>query len=63
MAVMTERREHGRPPRRGRRPGDENDEGPVLPDRPEHERDEAWGDTSGRRDEDWYRRERPPHHE
>jgi hypothetical protein len=26
------------------------------------DRDEAWGDRSGDRDDDWYRRERPPHH-
>jgi hypothetical protein len=25
--------------------------------------DEAWGDRSGARDDDWYERERPPHHE
>jgi hypothetical protein len=41
------------------------DEEPVLPDRPLDERDVGWGDDpeSGRRDDDWYRRERPPHHE
>jgi hypothetical protein len=29
------------------------------------ERDEGWGEHphDGRRDEQWYRRERPPHHE
>jgi hypothetical protein len=41
-----------------------NDE-PVLPDVTEDERDVGWGDDpdSGRRDDEWYRRERPPHHE
>ena len=45
-----------------RRPEDEK---PVLPDVTEDERDLGWGDDpeSGRRDDDWYRRERPPHHE
>jgi len=41
----------------------ESDE-PVLPDRTTDERDEGWGETrDSRRDEQWYRRERPPHHE
>lgn len=42
----------------------ERDDAPVLPDITEDERDRGWGDDgdSGRRDEDWYRRERPPHH-
>jgi hypothetical protein len=41
------------------------DNEPVLPAVPDDERDEAWGDRAegGRRDADWYRRERPPHHE
>jgi len=26
------------------------------------ETDVGWGDPPGRRDDDWYRRERPPHH-
>lgn len=45
-------------------PGKPDDE-PVLPDVPADERDVGWGDDpeSGRRDDDWYRRERPPHHE
>lgn len=63
MQDMTERAGEGPPPRGERRPGPARDDEPVLPDRPERERDEAWGDSSGRRDEDWYRRERPPHHE
>jgi len=39
-------------------------EPPTLPNVPDDERDVGWGDdpNSGRRDEDWYRRERPPHH-
>lgn len=46
-----------------RRPNDDDDE-PVLPALPRDERDEGWGDEpgAGRRDDDWYRRERPPHH-
>jgi hypothetical protein len=36
---------------------------PVLPDTTRDERDEGWGDEPGRRDDEWYRRERPPHHE
>jgi hypothetical protein len=41
------------------------DDDPVLPDTTEDERDAGWGDEpgSGRRDADWYERERPPHHE
>jgi hypothetical protein len=48
-------------PAEGRPP----DNDPVLPVVPEDERDEVWGDgaSGGRRDEEWYRRERPPHHE
>jgi hypothetical protein len=47
--------------RREQRPDDE----PVLPKTTRDERDGGWGDdpAEGRRDEDWYRRERPPHHE
>jgi len=43
----------------------ERDEEAVLPVVPRDERDVGWGDDpeSGRRDEDWYRSERPPHHE
>jgi hypothetical protein len=39
------------------------DEAPVLPRVSGDERDLGWGDDDGRRDADWYRRERPPHHE
>jgi hypothetical protein len=37
----------------------------VLPEVSSDERDLGWGDDpgAGRRDDDWYRRERPPHHE
>lgn len=47
----------------------DRDDRPVLPDVTEDERDSGWGDEvhtdrdAGRRDEQWYRRERPPHHE
>jgi hypothetical protein len=36
---------------------------PVLPDRAAEDRDEAWGDAPAGREDDWYRRERPPHHD
>lgn len=37
---------------------------PVLPEVSTDERGEGWGDDAdGRRDEQWYRCERPPHHE
>ncbi|HET8583911.1 MAG TPA: hypothetical protein VFL65_11715 [Jatrophihabitans sp.] len=39
------------------------DDEPVLPDVTRDERDVGWGDEPGERDADWYRRERPPHHE
>ncbi len=41
------------------------DDKPALPEISPDEPDVGWGDDpeSGRRDEDWYRRERPPHHE
>jgi len=40
------------------------DDEPVLPDVTSDEQDRGWGDDrdGGRRDEEWYRRERPPHH-
>jgi hypothetical protein len=44
---------------------DQGDDEPVLPQTSEDERDLGWGDgpEAGRRDDEWYRRERPPHHE
>jgi hypothetical protein len=41
------------------------DDEPVLPEVTGDERDVGWGDERDpdRRDEQWYRRERPPHHE
>lgn len=56
MFVDAPRPERARPRR--------DDDEPVLPDVSSDERDVGWGDDeqSGRRDEDWYRRERPPHH-
>jgi hypothetical protein len=40
-------------------------EDPVLPETSRDERDVGWGDDpeAGERSDDWYRRERPPHHE
>jgi hypothetical protein len=42
---------------------DDEDDEPVLPQVSRDERDEGWGDEPRERDDDWYRRERPPHHE
>jgi hypothetical protein len=39
-----------------------DDEDPVLPSVSRDEVDIGWGDEPSGRDEDWYRRERPPHH-
>lgn len=38
---------------------------PVLPRTADSESDEAWGDRprSAERDAQWYREQRPPHHE
>ena len=50
-------------PERPEQPARPDDE-PVLPDLPPDETDVAWGDEPARRDDDdWYLRERPPHHE
>jgi hypothetical protein len=38
------------------------DDDPVLPDISRDEQDVGWGDEPSERDDDWYRRERPPHH-
>jgi hypothetical protein len=40
-----------------------DDDEPVLPDVTGDESGVGWGDDRGERDDDWYRRERPPHHE
>jgi hypothetical protein len=46
------------------RVADRAEEEPVLPAAAGEDRDRGWGeDSDGRRSEDWYRRERPPHHE
>ena len=51
-------------PRDRRRPDrPDRDERPVLPEITEDERALGWGDERNERDEEWYRRERPPHHE
>jgi hypothetical protein len=52
-------------PNRGqrvRRGGKVEDE-PVLPATTSDEREVGWGDEPGERDDEWYHRERPPHHE
>jgi hypothetical protein len=43
-------------------PSDEADDRPVLPEVTSDERDVGWGDEPSGRDDEWYRRERPPHH-
>jgi hypothetical protein len=51
-------------PAPGRAPAEpDDDETPVLPSVTRDEVDEGWGDESSQRDEEWYRRERPPHHD
>lgn len=35
---------------------------PVLPVVTRDEREVGWGDEPGQRDDEWYLRERPPHH-
>jgi hypothetical protein len=42
---------------------DRRDDAPVLPEVSRDETDVGWGDEPAERDADWYRRERPPHHE
>jgi hypothetical protein len=37
-------------------------ERPVLDEPADEDRPESWGDREGGRDDDWYLRERPPHH-
>jgi hypothetical protein len=52
-----------RKPRPGERvPRRRGDERPVLPET-SREEEVGWGDEPGERDDEWYRRERPPHHE
>jgi hypothetical protein len=46
-----------------RRAGERRDDEPVLPVVSRDETREAWGDEHDGRDDEWYRRERPPHHE
>jgi hypothetical protein len=45
------------------RPRARKSEDPVLPEVSRDETDVGWGDEPRERDDDWYRRERPPHHE
>jgi hypothetical protein len=46
-----------------RRSEGERRDDPVLPHVTRDELEVGWGDEPGERDEGWYRRERPPHHE
>ena len=48
---------------RGEKPSSED--APVLPDASTDEASAGWGDDpeEQKRDGEWYRRERPPHHE
>jgi hypothetical protein len=43
------------------RPAERNEA--VLPDISSDELDVGWGDETSERDDEWYQRERPPHHE
>lgn len=49
-------------PRTAQPPARQRDQ-PVLPTVSRDETDVGWGDEPSERDADWYRRERPPHHE
>jgi hypothetical protein len=40
-----------------------DDDAAVLPEVSRDETSEGWGDEQDARDEEWYRRERPPHHD
>lgn len=54
---------HDRPAPPARGSDRAKDDDPVLPDVSRDETNVGWGDDAGERDDDWYRRERPPHHE
>ena len=47
-----------RPPKRP----DRVDDAPVLPEVSRDETAVGWGDEPSERDDEWYLRERPPHH-
>jgi hypothetical protein len=49
----------------GREAAPRRDDEPVLPEVAQDDRDLGWGEDPhpARRDAEWYRRERPPHHE
>jgi len=57
-AEPDEARSPAQPPAKGAEPAED----PVLPQVSRDELDVGWGDEPGERDDDWYRRERPPHH-
>lgn len=49
-------------------PTPNDDDEPTLPTRSRDDSDEGWGERDERdgrddRDAEWYRRERPPHHD
>lgn len=44
------------------RPRRAEDDDPVLPTVTADELAQGWGEDSGERSDDWYLRERPPHH-
>lgn len=58
--MTQERAERDRP---GGAAGRASDDEPVLPSVTRDEREAGWGDEPAERSDDWYRRERPPHHE
>ncbi|MDT4939843.1 MAG: hypothetical protein QOG80_3514 [Pseudonocardiales bacterium] len=51
---MNDRKDDRGPPPR--------DAEPTLPEQTSDDRDVGWGDEPAERDDEWYRRERPPHH-
>ncbi len=59
---MSRDRRDGGPAGKGPPRRNEGD-GRVLPDTTRDEQDVGWGDEPSERDDEWYRRERPPHHE
>lgn len=52
-----------RDPARKEQPRRPSRDRPVLPEVSSDELDVGWGDEPPERDDEWYRRERPPHHE
>jgi hypothetical protein len=56
-------REDQAPPEGSPRVPARPDPGPVLPERSSDETDAAWGERPEPDDDEWFRQERPPHHD